>query len=69
MKNLLPLAYLSLLILGIPWYWSADDTRHIVGIPLWVCASLLACFLASCLTAAILLIGHARSEAEKGASE
>ena len=47
--------YLLLLAAGIPWYWSADESRVLFGVPLWVVASLGAAFLISVLTAIVLL--------------
>ena len=49
------LAYLVLLALVIPWYWSAGDTRHAFGFPLWALASLAAVLATSIFTAYIYL--------------
>lgn len=52
---LLTLLYLVLLVLAIPWYWPADETRLILGLPIWVLTAILVGFVTACLTAWILL--------------
>jgi len=49
------LAYLALFALVIPWYWPADDTRHVFGFPLWALVTLAAVFLTSAFTAWVYL--------------
>lgn len=51
------LLYIVLLSLAIPWYWPADDVRHIFGLPLWALATLGAVFATSVLTAFVYLLG------------
>jgi len=46
---------LVLLALVIPWYWPAGDTRHILGLPLWVLMTLGAIFATSVFTAWVFL--------------
>jgi hypothetical protein len=48
-------AYVVLLVLGIPWYWSPDQDRLYLGFPLWVLVSLLVGLAASILTAWLFL--------------
>lgn len=52
---LVPLLYLLLLVLAVPWYWPADETRLIFGFPIWVLTAILIGFIAACLTAWLLL--------------
>ena len=47
--------YLGLLAFVIPWYWPADDMRHVYGLPLWVIATLVALLLTSVFTAWVFL--------------
>lgn len=47
--------YLVLFALVIPWYWPADDSRHILGVPLWGLVTLAAVFLTSVFTAWVYL--------------
>jgi len=50
------LLYIVLLSLAIPWYWPADDVRHLFGLPLWALATLGAVFATSVLTACVYLL-------------
>ena len=43
--------YVGLLVLVIPWYWPAADTRQVGGFPFWSLASLGAGFATSLFTA------------------
>lgn len=54
MRRLLPLLYAPLLVLGIPWYWPADDRTLVLGVPGWVAVAVVVSFAASCLTAGLL---------------
>jgi hypothetical protein len=47
--------YLVLLALVVPWYWPAGDVRHVLGVPLWALATLLALLLTAIFTAWIYL--------------
>ncbi len=47
--------YLVLFALVIPWYWPAEDSRHVFGFPLWALATLAAVFLTSVFTAWVYL--------------
>ena len=47
--------YFVLIILAIPWYWPAGDSRHLLGFPYWVIVSLLVILLTSIFTAWIYL--------------
>lgn len=47
--------YLILLTLAIPWYWPANDIRHIYGLPLWVISTLIVLFTTSIFTAWVFL--------------
>ena len=49
------IVYLGLLVLVIPWYWPAGDTRHLYGLPLWVIATLAALLVTSAFTAWVYL--------------
>lgn len=53
--------YLVLFALVIPWYWPAEDSRHLFGVPLWALATLAAVFLTSAFTAWIYLT-HSEGE-------
>lgn len=44
-------AYLSLLAVGIPWYWPEGDTTLWFGMPAWVVTALVASAAVSTLTA------------------
>lgn len=48
------LAYLTLVILAVPWYWPADDRTVWLGLPAWVVVAIAVSFAVSVLTAAIL---------------
>jgi hypothetical protein len=52
---LLAIVYLLLLVLAVPWYWPADETRLVLGMPIWVVTAILVGFVTACLTAWILL--------------
>ncbi|MEM8983330.1 MAG: hypothetical protein AAGC71_09900 [Pseudomonadota bacterium] len=47
--------YGALLVLAIPWYWPADDTRLVFGLPLWALASLAVLAIIAILTAGLCL--------------
>lgn len=47
--------YFSLLIVGIPWYWSEDSDLMIYALPAWVFVAILVSFLTSLFTAFLLL--------------
>lgn len=51
----LTVVYLLLLVLAVPWYWPADETRLVLGLPLWVLTAILVGLATACLTAWILL--------------
>lgn len=46
--------YLPLLLLGVPWYWPADDDRVWLGLPAWVVVAIAAGALAAALTSWLL---------------
>ena len=48
--------YLVLLVVGIPWYWPADNITIFLGIPLWVLTSLFVVFIGSIFTAYLFLV-------------
>ena len=50
-----PIVYVLLLAVIIPWYWPAGDTRQAFGIPLWAIASLTGLLAASVYTAWLYL--------------
>ena len=45
------LVYAVLLTIGIPWYWPADDTTMIFGMPAWVVSAIVVSVIASIYTA------------------
>ena len=47
--------YLVLLAFVVPWYWPAGDARHVLGVPLWAFATLLALLLTAAFTAWLYL--------------
>ena len=47
--------YLALLACAIPWYWPADDTTLVFGLPAWVAMAIAVSTLASIFTAWVLL--------------
>lgn len=49
------LAYLLLLVVGIPWYWPADDRTIWVGMPAWVVVAVVVSFITSVFTAFLWL--------------
>jgi len=50
-RRWIALVYVGLLVLIIPWYWPAADTRQVWGFPLWSLASLCAAFATALFTA------------------
>ncbi len=50
------LVYLILIALAIPWYWPADSSLVILGLPAWVLIAIAVSFVASVFTAVILLM-------------
>jgi hypothetical protein len=48
------LIYLISLAVGVPWYWSADDTTMILGVPAWVAVAIGVSFVTSAFTAWLL---------------
>jgi len=54
MVFVVPLLYLCLLALAIPWYWPADNHNLLFGAPLWVVIAIISSIAASCLTAVLL---------------
>lgn len=53
-RRWLPLVFVPLLALGIPWYWPASDRTLVLGVPAWVAAAVGASLAASILTALLL---------------
>jgi hypothetical protein len=50
-----PLAvYIVFLAVGIPWYWPADNTLVVFGMPGWVSVAIAVSFCASAFTAVLL---------------
>ena len=49
------IVYLILILIGIPWYWPADNKLIIFGMPAWVSIAILVSILTSFFTAYILL--------------
>ena len=47
-------AYVVLLLVGVPWYWPADDDTVWVGLPAWVVVAVIASAIASFYTATLL---------------
>lgn len=43
--------YALLTVLAIPWYWPADDVRHLLGFPLWGLVVLCMLWVTACFTA------------------
>ena len=65
-RLLLPLAFLFLLALAIPWYWPADSRLVLwPGLPAWVLAAYGASFAISLLTALVLPRLFAADEARE----
>ena len=46
--------YLIFVVVGIPWYWPADDRSIVTGMPAWVVVAIVVSFCASCFTAWLL---------------
>ncbi len=55
MRILTTLAYLTFLILAVPWYWPLDSELTWFGFPAWVVSSMLISTVASAVTAFIFL--------------
>jgi 4-amino-4-deoxy-L-arabinose transferase-like glycosyltransferase len=51
------IAYAVLFALAIPWYWPADQTDLVLGVPLWVAVTLCVSFAISAFTAWLLITG------------
>lgn len=49
------IVYLILLIIGVPWYWKADDTTIVFGMPGWVLTAIIASVSVSCFTSFLWL--------------
>ena len=54
MNGRLPLIYLALLAIAVPWYWPADDTMVWFGAPAWVVVAVVVSLIASILTAVLM---------------
>lgn len=54
MAFVIPLVYLCLLALAIPWYWPANNHNLLFGLPLWVVIAVIVSIATSCLTAILL---------------
>ncbi len=52
------LAYLVLLVLAIPWYWSGEEHPFLLGVPAWVLVALVVALATSILTAWNFLKGE-----------
>ncbi len=50
----IPAVYLLLILIGIPWYWPADDQRIWLGMPAWTAVALAASVLTSAFTAFVM---------------
>tara|TARA_B100001123_G_C15294950_1_gene1018832 strand:+ start:135 stop:329 length:195 start_codon:yes stop_codon:yes gene_type:complete len=55
MKYYHSLFFILLVIIGIPWYWNEKGLLIYFGFPIWVIIAIITSFLASCLTAFIIL--------------
>ncbi|HIL14003.1 MAG TPA: hypothetical protein EYG16_10075 [Deltaproteobacteria bacterium] len=49
------LVYGVLLVLAVPWYWPADSTLLLLGMPAWVVTSVFVSLVISIYTAWLLL--------------
>jgi len=49
------IAYAVLFAVAIPWYWPAEETTIVVGLPLWAAVSLGTSAIISCFTAWLLI--------------
>ena len=47
--------WLVLAVVGIPWYWPAESSRVLMGMPVWALVSLGASLVCSLFTAWLLL--------------
>ena len=56
------LAYITLLIIAIPWYWHDEDHVFLLGIPAWVLMALLVALITSVFTAWNFLKGEDKEE-------
>ena len=50
-RRWIAVVYALLLLLTLPWYWPANDVRHLFGFPLWVLAVMAALWVTACFTA------------------
>ena len=55
-RYLIPVVYILLVGLGIPWYMPPEITTLIYGFPLWACISLLSVFIGAAFTAWLYLV-------------
>ena len=55
-RYLVPVVYVLLVGLGIPWYMPAELTTMIFGFPLWACISLFTVVIAAVFTAWLYLV-------------
>ncbi len=60
------LVYFFLLVLGIPWYWPADTTVIVFGLPIWVLVAILFSLATSIFTAFLLLRYSWKTESDLG---
>jgi hypothetical protein len=50
-RRWIAVVYVGLLVMVVPWYWPAANTRHLWGFPFWSLASLGAGFATALFTA------------------
>lgn len=61
------IVYAVLLLIGVPWYWQADNTSIIFGMPGWVLIAITASVTVSCFTSWLWFCGW-QDEEESGDS-
>jgi hypothetical protein len=61
------MVYLILLLIGVPWYWQADNTIMMFGMPGWALIAILTSVTVSCITSFLWFAGW-QDEDENGGS-
>lgn len=52
--------------ISIPWYWPVEDTRMLLGFPLWAVVSILGSLAVSCFTAWLFVCRWPQDDAGEG---
>lgn len=59
------IVYLIFIVVGVPWYWPADNNAIIFGMPGWVFIAIITSAAVSCFTSWLWFVGW-QDEYESG---